>query len=105
VVEACSGGGKGKGRERSGDGGGRGEKRRGPREASGGARDGGLKTEETGKRKRQSSERSIDGGEERRGSGGAGRRRGPERPEKKRGVWGLWVCVSVQRTAVVCSKA
>lgn len=67
MVEACRGGGKGKGRERSGVGGGRGVKKRGPWDASGGARDGGLNTEETGKRKRQSSEKFM----EMRGNGGA----------------------------------
>lgn len=53
--------------------GGSGEKRRGPYDAAAAedvARDGGAKTEETGKRKRQSSERFIAGG-----AGGHGRAR------------------------------
>jgi hypothetical protein len=83
VVEACSGGGKGEGRERSGDGGGRGEKRSGPRAASGGASDGGLKMEATGKRKRQSSERSME----------ARRRRwaARERERVREGLWAVFV--------------
>ena len=63
------GGRTGKGRESSGVRGGRGEKWSGPREAAAagsGAADGAAKTAETGKRKRQSSERFVEGG----GAGG-----------------------------------
>uniref|UniRef100_A0A0E0CXR8 Uncharacterized protein n=1 Tax=Oryza meridionalis TaxID=40149 RepID=A0A0E0CXR8_9ORYZ len=70
--EGC-GGWKGEGRARSVACGGSGEKRRGPYDAAAAedvARDGGAKTEETGKRKRQSSERFIAGG-----AGGHGRAR------------------------------
>lgn len=68
VVEASvRGEGKGKGRESSGVRDGAGEKRRGPREAAAdGAKDGGAKTEETGKTKRQSSDRFMEGTRRRR---------------------------------------
>ncbi len=68
--------------------GGSGEKRRGPYDAAAAedvARDGGAKTEETGKRKRQSSERFIAGGAAR-----AQRFEGMQASESRRSSVGSW---------------